>query len=233
MAKNKTETHVKKPKDLTRKAYMGIRHMFFYKEIVSGQKIAYRDLSERLEMSPTPVIQALKWLEFQGLIQHIANRGYYATPFSLQEVRENFDVRKLLELSLLPETIKVIDKQGIKLLEKSLDEHRETKGGTFLNERLIKDRDFHLTLASLPNAQVQLQVLRQLFDTLFLKYRGGYFSSPARSQTVGEHQAVFRYVVAGDIKNARKALSDHISRAKTHVLKNLEAVMKNRNIKGI
>lgn len=220
-------------RDLTRKAYMGIRHMFFFKEIVPGQKIAYRDLSERLEMSPTPVVQALKWLEFQGLVQHIPNRGYYAAPFSIQEVQENFDVRKLLELSLLPEIIKNIDQKGSKLLKQSLEAHRKTRGGTFLNEKLIKDRDFHLTLASLSNTNVQHQVLQQLFDTLFLKYRGGYFSSLQRSKTVDEHRLIYRSVVAKDIKTARKAISDHISRAKKQVLKNLKELMKDKKIAGI
>ena len=219
--------------NLTHKAYMGIRHMFFFKEIVPGQKIAYRDLSERLEMSPTPVVQALKWLEFNGLVQHIPNRGYYAAPFSIQEVQENFDLRKLIELSLLPKIIKNIDQKGIRLLEQSLEAHRKTKGGTFLNEKLIKDRDFHLVLASLSNANVQHQVLQQLFDTLFLKYRGGYFSSPERPQTVDEHRLIFRSVVAKDIKTARKALADHISKAKKHVLKNLKEVMKDKKVAGI
>jgi DNA-binding GntR family transcriptional regulator len=220
-------------KDLTHKAYLGIRHMFFFKEIVPGQKIAYRDLSERLEMSPTPVVQALKWLQFQGLVQHIPNRGYYAAPFSIQEVQENFEVRKLVELSLLPKIIKNIDQKGAMLLKQSLEAHRKTRSGTFLNEKLIKDRDFHLTLASLSNANVQHQVLQQLFDTLFLKYRGGYFSSPQRSQTVDEHRLIFRSVVAKDIKTARKAIADHISRAKKQVLKNLKELMKDKKIAGI
>ena len=220
-------------KDLTHKAYMGIRHMFFFKEIVPGQKIAYRDLSERLEMSPTPVVQALKWLQFQGLVQHIPNRGYYAAPFSIQEVQENFEVRKLVELSLLPKIIKNIDQKGAMLLKQSLEAHRKTRSGTFLNEKLIKDRDFHLALASLSNANVQHQVLQQLFDTLFLKYRGGYFSSPQRSQTVDEHLLIFRSVVAKDIKTARKAIADHISRAKKQVLKNLKELMKDKKIAGI
>jgi DNA-binding GntR family transcriptional regulator len=118
-------------------------------------------------------------------------------------------------------------------LEQSLEAHQKIKGRTFLNEKLIKDRDFHLPLPPLSNAQVQLWVLKQLFDTRFLKYRGGYFPSPARSQTIAAHQTVFRYVVAREIKNARKALSDHISRAKTRVLKNLETVLKNRKINAI
>lgn len=233
MAGKKTKKEVKKSTDLTRKAYMGIRNMFFYKEIVPGQKIAYRELSERLDMSPTPVVQALKWLEFQGLINHIPNRGYYASPFSISEVRENFDVRRLLELSLLPEIIKNIDRKGIELLEQSLEAHQKTKNNTYLNEKLIKDRDFHLVMASIANKEVQMQVLNQLFDTLFLKYRGGYFSSTARPQTTGEHLKVFEYIVAKDVQKARRALSDHITKAKNHVVKNLTELMKNKKISGI
>ena len=92
-------------KDHTKKAYRGIRKMLFHKEIVPGQKIAYRDLSERLKMSPTPVIQALKWLEFQGLVRHEPNRGYYTEPISLEEAREIYELREILEISLLPDTI--------------------------------------------------------------------------------------------------------------------------------
>ena len=70
MAK-KLDSHPKASKsgseDLTRKAYTGIRRMLFLNEITPGQKIHYRDLAEELGMSQTPVIHALRWLEFQGL----------------------------------------------------------------------------------------------------------------------------------------------------------------------
>ena len=51
----------------TRRAYQGIRSLMLHNEIAPGQKISYRELAERLGMSQTPVIQALKWLEFQQL----------------------------------------------------------------------------------------------------------------------------------------------------------------------
>ena len=44
----------------TRKAYLGIRNLMLHNELAPGQKIAYRDLAERLGMSQTPIIQALK-----------------------------------------------------------------------------------------------------------------------------------------------------------------------------
>ena len=44
--------------DHSQSAYKGIRRMLYYKELVPGQKIACRELAERLKMSSTPVIQA-------------------------------------------------------------------------------------------------------------------------------------------------------------------------------
>ena len=91
--------------------------MLFHNEIVAGQKIAYRDLAERLGMSQTPVIQALKWLEFQQLVRHEPNRGYYTAPISLQEVGEIYELRELIELSLLPKTLERLDARKIQRLQ--------------------------------------------------------------------------------------------------------------------
>jgi DNA-binding GntR family transcriptional regulator len=69
--------------DHSHQAYKGIRRMLYHKELVPGQKIAYRELAEQLHMNPTPIIQALKWLEIQGFVRHEPHRGYHIEPFSL------------------------------------------------------------------------------------------------------------------------------------------------------
>lgn len=56
--------------DHSHQASKGIRRMLSHKELVPGQKIAYRELAEQLHMSSTPIIQALKWLEIQGFVRH-------------------------------------------------------------------------------------------------------------------------------------------------------------------
>jgi DNA-binding GntR family transcriptional regulator len=138
------------------KAYMGIRQMLFHKEIASGQKIACRDLANRLGMSPTPVIQALKWLELQGLVRHEPNRGYYTEPFSLQEVEEIYELRKLVEVSLIPETLRRLDEKGIQRLQAALEAHLSAAREIYLNGRLLTDMEFHLTLASLSPSAVSM-----------------------------------------------------------------------------
>jgi len=200
------------------KAYMGIRQMLFHKEIGSGQKIACRDLANRLGMSPTPVIQALKWLEFQGLVRHEPERGYYTEPFSLEEVEEIYELRELLEVSLLPETLKHLGEEGIGRLQSALDAHLSAAREIYLNGRLITDMEFHLTLASLSGRNLHQRMLRNLFDLLYLKYRGSFLSVRPMEYVDSEHRKIFESIVSRDLQKSQDTLSEHISGIKRDVL---------------
>ena len=70
--------------DLAQKAFQGIRQMLFYNEIIPGQKIKYQDLADKIGVSITPVIHALKWLEFKNIVSHEPNRGYFVNEVSLK-----------------------------------------------------------------------------------------------------------------------------------------------------
>lgn len=200
------------------KAYMDIRQMMFHKEIVSGQKIACRDLANRLRMSPTPVIQALKWLEFQGLVRHEPNRGYYTEPFSLEEVEEIYELREVVEVSLIPETLKRLDEEGIQRLQAALEAHLSAAREIYLNGRLLTDMEFHLTLASLSGRHLHQRMLRNLFDLLYLKYRGSFLSVRPMEYVDSEHQKIFESVASRDLQKAQETLSQHISGIKRDVL---------------
>ena len=218
--------------DHTQKAYMGIRRMLFHNEIGPGQKFSYRDLAERLKMSSTPVIQALKQLEFQGLVRHEPNRGYYTESISIQEVKEIYELREVIELSLLPETIKYLNEKGIRRLREVFHAHLEAPDDLYLNDRLIKDMDFHLTLASLSGRKIQLQVLRNLFDLLYLKYSGSLLFIRAKNIVGSEHQNIFDSVISRDLEKAQNALKQHFSNITKHVLAALGQMFAEKEVSG-
>jgi DNA-binding GntR family transcriptional regulator len=215
--------------DHTRKAYQGIRQMLFHNEIVPGQKIAYRDLAERLGMSQTPVIQALKWLEFQGLVRHERHRGYYTQPISIQEVEEIYDFRKQIELALLPKTLKRMDAAALQTLEAALHAHLQASRKIYLHDRLLKDMAFHLTLASLSGNRVQHQALRLLFDLLYLKYGGNILFSTSMDRADSAHKELVGHIGANNLPEARRVLADHIDRVKKHVLDGLARMMREKD----
>ncbi|MHB8764377.1 MAG: GntR family transcriptional regulator [Deferrisomatales bacterium] len=214
--------------DLTGRAYQGLRQMLFFNELAPGQKLRYRDLAERLGMSPTPVIQALKWLEFQGLVRHEPNRGFYLEPVSLEEVQELYELRETLELELLPRTLERLDDAGLARLGAALQAHLEASEERYLKRRLLTDMEFHLTLAALSGRTVTVRVLRQLFDLLYLKHKGEILFYRPMSSAEVEHRRVFERVAARDLEGAREALVSHIRGVRDHVLAGIRKVFEEK-----
>jgi len=212
--------------DFAREAYMGIRRMFFLNEIVPGQKISYGDLAKRLQMSTTPVIQALKRLEYQGLVRHEPNRGYYTENISLKEITEIYEFRELIETSLLSKTISRIDDQGLKKLKKALDSHLDAVRDIYLKERLLKDMEFHLTLAELSGAAIQVNALRSIFDLLYLKYRGNILFITPMETVDSEHIKLYESIAAADLDGAIKVLTQHITNVKAHAVISINRIKK-------
>ena len=212
---------------------MGIRRMFFLNEIIPGQKISYGDLAKRLEMSTTPVIQALKRLEYQGLVRHEPNRGYYTENISLKEITEIYEFRQLIETSLLPKTIAKIDKKGLKILKKALDSHLDAVRDIYLKERLLRDMEFHLVLAKLSGCTIQINTLISLFDLLYLKYRGNILFVTPMDTVDSEHIKIYDCIAGSDLDGADQILKQHISNVKKHAIISIERINKEKSIKTI
>ena len=212
-------------KDSSQIAYKGIRHMLYNKELVPGQRIAYRDLAERLDLSPTPIIQALKWLELQGFVQHEPNRGYIMAPFSLKEVEELYEIRELIEPSLVPTAIEKIDKVGLNKLKAALEAHLSAEREFYLKERLFKNREFHMTLASLSGKATQIRILQNVFDMLFLKYGGNYFPIASLSSSDQAHQEVYDAVALRSLERAQSVLKNHLTNVKIQVMSSIKKML--------
>jgi DNA-binding GntR family transcriptional regulator len=225
MVKDKVTSNKKEREDSSQIAYQGIRHMLYNKQLVPGQRIAYRDLGERLDLSPTPIIQALKWLELQGFVQHEPNRGYIMAPFSLKEIEELYEIRELIEPSLVPTAIEKIDNKGLSKLKAALEAHLSAEREFYLKERLFKNRDFHMTLALLAGKATQIRILQNVFDMLFLKYGGNYFPIASLSASDQAHQEVYDAVALRSLERAQSVLKNHLTNVKIQVMSSIKKML--------
>lgn len=223
----------KSKEDYTQEAYMGIRRMFFLNEIIPGQKISYGDLADRLNMSTTPVIQALKRLEFQGLVRHEPNRGYYTENISLKEITEVYEFRLLIETALLTKTVSRINSKRLNRLKTALDNHLKAVRDIYLKERLLMDMEFHLTLAELSGCSIQIKTLRSLFDILYLKYRGNVLFVTPMDTVDSEHKKLYECIANRDEEGAVKVLTRHISNVEAHAVKSIKRVIEEKQIRTV
>ena len=225
MVKDKLKNNKKAREDSSQIAYQGIRHMLYNKELVPGQRIAYRDLAEKLDLSPTPIIQALKWLELQGFVQHEPNRGYIMAPFSLREIEELYEIRELIEPSLVSMAIEKIDNKGLNKLKVALEAHLSAEREFYLKERLFKNKEFHMTLALLSGKATQIRILQNVFDMLFLKYGGNYFPIASLSASDQAHQEIYDAVALRSRERAQSVLKNHLTNVKIQVMTSIKKML--------
>ena len=199
-----------KGKDLTKEAYNDIRKMIFSNELRPGQKIPYRGMAERLNMSLTPVVQALKHMEFMGLVHHEQNKGFFVENVTPREIDEAYKLRSILEPKLLAETIPTIDEQGEKKIGAALDEYIDACQKGSLKLKLVKDIQFHMSMAELSGQNLSILILRYLFDFLYLRFGQELIFSRPSEDSADAHTAIFDAIKSRDIETATMVLKKHI-----------------------
>jgi DNA-binding GntR family transcriptional regulator len=219
---------VKAASTLSDKAYRQIKNMFLTDQLVSGQKLPYQDLARRLGMSQTPVIMALVRLEYEGLVRSEANRGFFVPAIDLNEARELYEVRILLEVFLVPAVVANLDAAHLAGIRALRDAHRRIRGHVYKRERLLRDAHFHLGLAAVSGNQVVLQILARVFDLLYLRYKPEILSPQRQEEAEVEHQAVFEALRARDPDLAARRLREHLVRGKDRILSGLHAEERQR-----
>ena len=220
-SKSKSDLAVKPYPNLTREAYNEIRRLIFLNELRPGQKVAYREMAQRLGMSLTPVVQALKHMEFMGLLQHEPNRGFYIKPIAPQEVSEAYDLREQLESKMIPKIIVRLDEDGQRRLKGALEDYIQAGHTGSLKLRLAKDMNFHMTLAEISQQSITIWMLRYLLDFLYLRFEKEMIFSRPQESSAAEHRRIYDCVMERNPRAARKAMRDHIRSIKSNVLEDL------------
>ncbi len=214
---------------LVEKAYQQIKRMMFLNEVVAGQRLRYQDIAQKLEVSQTPVILALTRLENEGLVRSEAHKGFYVPEASLDEVRELYEMRALIEGFLLKRTAQRITREQLDQLKELMAEHESIQNQSYTRERLWCDARLHTILASFSGHQVGEHFLRQVFDRLYLMYRPERLSADRMGESEQEHRAVFKALQARDGDKACELIRGHINRGQKHILDGLEREVQFRN----
>ncbi len=211
--------------DLTQKAYMAIRQMLFYNEIQPGQKIKYKDLATRIGVSMTPVIQALKWLEFMNIVRREAHRGYYINEVSLKEVTEVYDTRLLLEVALVPDIIRNVGKDDVKRLKTAFADYTDAVEQGNYYKRMMTDMRFHMGLAAISQCHIKVKMLQELFDILLLRYSRDLFFLSVTDTSPPEHARILAAVEKKDKGELEAALRFHVGTVRHHIITGMERLV--------
>lgn len=188
--------------------------------IEPGSRASIDGIARQLNVSPTPVREALARLESEGLVVKKALKGYTAAPLLDSDgLRQLFEMRRLLEPYATRNAAGELDAETLKQLEDLCDAmHRSGKAAQTGEDRFEdykdfanQDAEFHRIIAEHSGNALLADAIGRLRSHMH-QYRI-YFKHGVVDETSGEHEAVLAALRSGTPASAEKAMLDHITKS--------------------
>jgi DNA-binding GntR family transcriptional regulator len=209
----------RRPNTLIEEAYGKIKQMLLEQKFAPGQRLVNSDLVEILNMSRTPIINALNRLVQDGFIGFEGFRGFYVRPIDVQEVWDAFGVREALEVYAVEQAIKLSDTRGMLELEDKLKIHAAYKPHYYTRKKFILDSEFHLQIAVMAKNAVLKWLLKRNFEHIFLRARLDNYDPRRMESSAQEHQDLVERMKKKDILGSVERIRSHIQKAREQVVR--------------
>lgn len=203
---------------LHQEAAARLRQLIVEGEIAPGAKLNERELSERLEVSRTPLREAIRTLAAEGLVELLPNRGAVAVQLRVQDVADTFEVIAGLEAqsgALAAQRITDAELAEIRALHFEMlaaFTRRDLSGYYRLNARI------HDAI----NAAARNPVLQRTYRTVnarlqALRFRSN-FDERKWQRAVKEHESMIDLLAARDAEGLRALMAQHLEHKRDAVL---------------
>ena len=189
-------------------------------KLKSGQRLMEVQLAEQLGVSRTPIREAIRKLELEGLVLMLPRKGAYVADMSFKDLIDVLEIRATLEglaASLASERRRDEDIKGLEKLAKEFED--SVKNGD-IESVLKKDIEFHEYIFSLANNNKLYQLINSIWEQVH-RFRVMYVSDyEASLSLVDEHNKILQAIKDGNCELAKKYATDHIEIAEQFFMEN-------------
>lgn len=206
------------PGSLQTKVFKEIEGAILGGELVPGQAITEQKMSEALGVSRTPVREALRQLESEGLVTGVPNKGFFVSGLSEKDIDDIYTIRIRIEgLAARWAAKNINDDQLKELLDTvELQEFYASKND-YLQMRQL-DSTFHEIIYTASGSRPLKNILTQFHNyiqkprEISIKYSGRAVES------IKEHRQIYDAISSRDGDKAEEYISNHILKAKENLL---------------
>lgn len=140
-------------------AYETLKHAIVTGEIPAGARIVETEYADRMHISRTPLREALRKLERDGLVEYVLRRGVVVRAFTIADVEEIYTIRNALEILTLPAIIQNATQEDIKSLRDRLHEMDVFNQKNDIPALSPRARAFHAQLTGISKLNRILRVI--------------------------------------------------------------------------
>jgi DNA-binding GntR family transcriptional regulator len=190
-----------------------------------GQTLTDSQIAAELKVSRTPVREALRRLEQEGLLVNDSRRGWKVYSLSLDDIRQIFELKQILE-GLIVEQAAACQDLGLRsALQEALGRMQKAAAAGDYEAWRQADAQLHLTLQKMSRNRRACTIVQSLDDQWF-RLRAGYIALEGRiPRSVYEHAEIVACLLAGDGPGAAEKMRAHIAYVYHDLVNTLKVVM--------
>jgi DNA-binding GntR family transcriptional regulator len=207
--------------------FENLREAIVEGKVKPGQRLMEVQLAEQLGVSRTPVREAIRKLELEGLVIMLPRKGAYVANMSLKDIIDVLEIRASVEglaASLASERISPDD---IKKLEAILKDFEQSAAGSDVETLLKKDVEFHECIFKATNNKKLHQLINSLWEQVY-RFRVTYISDYDSTVNIArDHKLILDAIKKGDNEMAKKHATEHIEKLEHFMI---ERTMNNKDL---
>lgn len=191
-------------------------------EFKSGDEILINKLTQRYEVSTTPIREALYKLKNEGILVKAPYKSYMVKKFSIKEIKNLYEARKILET------------QAIKLASRRIEEKEKKQFEEILNNGIafIEDEDygsfnknnakFHFYIFETSKNDYLFKMMDDIYKQIMLLTFKSFSITKRPEVSVEEHKEIYRNLVEGREKEAMNLMANHLDKSLSQITKVFE-----------
>lgn len=189
-----------------------------------GERLMEIHLAKRLGVSRTPIREAIRMLELEGLVTMVPRKGAEVSRISKKDLSDVLEVRRVLDcLATELACERITDEQKAEL-ERAENLFVEATSSNDFTKIAEADVAFHDVILRASGNERLIQMVNNLAERIY-RYRLEYIKDKKNhSRLIEEHAQIVRYVINGNSQQAVEAAKIHIDNQEINVLNQLETI---------
>ena len=209
--------------------YLPLRDVVFYTlrqailkgELEPGERLMEMQLAEQLGVSRTPIREAIRKLELEGLVLMIPRRGAIVAKITEKDLKDVLEVRASLERLSTKLACERMEEETIEELREAQEAFKAALRGDDITLQAQKDVEFHDVIYKSTNNLRLIQMLNNLREQMY-RYRLEYLKDGTSHQKlVEEHEAIIEALARRDTEETTNIMVGHVYNQEQAVMRKI------------
>lgn len=191
--------------------YEKLKKRIIHHSLRPGEPLDESALTKELKISKTPIREAFQQLEVEGFIENIPGRGRFVSQISVQDIKELFEIREILECEVIKRVAVKVDLNEVEAVRRKF-ESTEKKGGKNPRDHFKEGDQIHSLIFEASQNGRLIEIYKRLQEHVE-RMRLYFFNQVHQERSVKsyeEHIEILDALAAHDPLRAENAIRNHL-----------------------